>query len=182
MLQKAIQEFVQQQKSQLPDTVHRSLVTAADDVSLEWYVSMLARLHINSFRSATPYLQSWLTTACLHHSVDRSRPIAYHMCLLAPARLGGCLFCECAGIRHSVTVRWQLRGKNSRSCQKTLQLFSTAFYLIMHLSAASYMEPCHTGRAVLYVLDLRGMLPCTQWLSPVLSGLLLQGRWGDDDW
>lgn len=52
MLQKAIQDFVQQQKSQLPDTVHSSLVSAAHDLTLEWYVSMLARLHINSFRSA----------------------------------------------------------------------------------------------------------------------------------
>lgn len=70
LLQKAVQDFVRKQQATVPANVHQSLVAAAADLSLEWYVSMLARLHINSFRSALPnsivHLQQ--LTDCLEHS------------------------------------------------------------------------------------------------------------------
>lgn len=50
LLQKAVQDFVRKQQARVPANVHHSLVAAAADLSLEWYVGMLARLHINSFR------------------------------------------------------------------------------------------------------------------------------------
>ncbi len=53
LLQKAVQDFVREQQATVPANVHHSLIAAAADLSLEWYVGMLARLHINSFRSAT---------------------------------------------------------------------------------------------------------------------------------
>ena len=50
LLQAAITAFVKQQEAQLSDLHHRSLAHAAAELDLEWYTSMLARLHINSFR------------------------------------------------------------------------------------------------------------------------------------
>ena len=61
LLQKAVQDFVRRQQARVPTNVHQSLVAAAADLSLEWYVGMLARLHINSFRSATQQRVSSMT-------------------------------------------------------------------------------------------------------------------------
>ncbi len=67
LLQKAVQDFVRKQQTTVAANVHQSLVAAAADLSLEWYVGMLARLHINSFRSASiVHLQQ--LTDCLQHS------------------------------------------------------------------------------------------------------------------
>lgn len=50
LLQKAVHDFVRKQQARVPTNVHQPLIAAAADLSLEWYVGMLARLHINSFR------------------------------------------------------------------------------------------------------------------------------------
>ena len=63
LLQNAVQAYVKHKKPWLSKSRHQSLVSAAADVSLEWYTGMLARLHINSFRShASPALSA---TQCL---------------------------------------------------------------------------------------------------------------------
>ena len=54
LLQAAINAFVKQQAAQLSDLQHCSLASAAAELHLEWYCSMLARLHINSFRFVPP--------------------------------------------------------------------------------------------------------------------------------
>ena len=46
----AITAFVKKQAAQLSDVHNLSLASAAAELHLEWYTSMLARLHINSFR------------------------------------------------------------------------------------------------------------------------------------
>lgn len=50
LLQAAITAFVKQQANQLAEWQHGLLACAAAELDLEWYTSMLARLHINSFR------------------------------------------------------------------------------------------------------------------------------------
>lgn len=50
LLQRAITVFVRYQASQLSQPQHRTLASAASELSLDWYTGMLARLHINSFR------------------------------------------------------------------------------------------------------------------------------------
>lgn len=50
LLQAAITAVLKQQAGQLSDVVQSSLASAVADLDLEWYTSMLARLHINSFR------------------------------------------------------------------------------------------------------------------------------------
>lgn len=68
LVQAAITAFVKQQAGQLPDWQHRLLASAAANLDLEWYTSMLARLHINSFRFASALGPAdW----CLQQSVLR---------------------------------------------------------------------------------------------------------------
>ena len=43
-------------KAKLPSRLQQSLACAAAKLSLEWYVDLVARLHLNSFRSALPQL------------------------------------------------------------------------------------------------------------------------------
>ena len=50
LLRAAISAFVKKQAARLSDGHNCSLASAAAELDLEWYTSMLARLHINSFR------------------------------------------------------------------------------------------------------------------------------------
>ena len=50
LLHQALQHYVQAQTQVLPLTQQRVLKAALADLSLEWYIDLLSRLHINSFR------------------------------------------------------------------------------------------------------------------------------------
>ena len=52
LLQQAVDIYLQQQSQSMSDQQHQQLKSAAADLSLEWYISMMSRLHLNCFRSA----------------------------------------------------------------------------------------------------------------------------------
>lgn len=50
LLQQAVQGYVQAQAPRLTDPQRKALDSAVADLSLEWYIDLLSRLHINTFR------------------------------------------------------------------------------------------------------------------------------------
>lgn len=50
LLQHAVQGYVQKQTPKLTHAQRNTLDAALADLSLEWYIDLLSRLHINTFR------------------------------------------------------------------------------------------------------------------------------------
>lgn len=61
LLQQALQTYLHHQQDLLPGHVHAQLTSALGDLSLEWYISIMSRLHVNCFRCdfwRSPYIET----------------------------------------------------------------------------------------------------------------------------